>query len=243
MRTCEETSHGYGELLDGRESAGGVGQPGTPMEPARRRGCAASSRRSFVPQWPSDNNSVNHVRRRRPCGANSERLDHGLELVRHLVDRAVARAVADGEAPQDRGEGRGQPREERAEVHQPVGEEHRRVGGADLAGEIGPRLEHVADPDDPARRDDVEHVADAPQVEVGRAGIEVKVDPAQAAAAGVDEQMVVADVTVAETGRVQRAIARSASTTLAARRARSSARSPRGSPRGCRGGSADPARG
>jgi hypothetical protein len=26
----------------------------------------------FVPQWPSDNNSVNHVRREGQCGTNSQ---------------------------------------------------------------------------------------------------------------------------------------------------------------------------
>ena len=28
-------------------------------------------REKFVPQWPSDNNSVNHVRREGQCGTNS----------------------------------------------------------------------------------------------------------------------------------------------------------------------------
>jgi len=51
-----------------------------------------------VPQWPSDNNSVNHVRRKGQCGSNFERLDRGLELVRQLVDGFMARAVANRHA-------------------------------------------------------------------------------------------------------------------------------------------------
>ena len=52
----------------------------------------------LVPQWPSDNNSVNHVRRKRQCASNSERLDRGLELIRQLVDGFMARAVANRHA-------------------------------------------------------------------------------------------------------------------------------------------------
>jgi AcrR family transcriptional regulator len=44
---------------------------------------------------------------RAECDTNSERLDHGLEVVRHLVDRAAARAVANRDATADAGPGGG----------------------------------------------------------------------------------------------------------------------------------------
>jgi hypothetical protein len=37
--------------------------------------------KEFVPQWPSDNNSVNHARRKGQCGTHSQRACGPIDIV------------------------------------------------------------------------------------------------------------------------------------------------------------------
>ena len=125
------------------------------------------------------------------------------EAVDDLSDGIVASSGSDREPGQDLVQFGGHVPIRLAEVHDAIGKEHRSIFHAETVGELGTRLDELPKGDESLSHDEVEHVAEAPDVISTRVLVQVEIDPPEVPGPPLDQDVIVPDVSVTEAVIIQ----------------------------------------